>query len=315
MEHLESGALRAFLDEPQALASAQRDHLAGCSACRTHLAEITANAQAAAGAFEATDAVDESAALLRVRAGAAQRTQPRFAYTFGAGLAAAGFLAALIFTPLGGYARSFLTIFEPRAFEPVRISGAQLHDLHLLPQADRIGTQRIVLRPSHVHVNSLAAARARLDFAPVTPARLPADLQITPGYAVTGPGEMTFTFSAAKARAFEAGSHKLLPPMPPGLDGTTVRLRMGMTFNVRYAGSGGRFVELVETHVPKITSSGASLSDARALHFSHAERPAGTCRADSRARRYSEYGPGSCSYRQTVGTARSRARRAGPGHR
>jgi hypothetical protein len=77
---------------------------------------------------------------------------------------------------------------------------------------------------------------------------------------------MTFTFSAAKARAFEQRSHKTLPPMPPSLDGTTVRLQTGQAFNAHYeaaqnrrSSKGTAFFELVEAQAPRVTSSGASL--------------------------------------------------------
>jgi hypothetical protein len=77
---------------------------------------------------------------------------------------------------------------------------------------------------------------------------------------------MTFTFNAAKARAFERRSHKELPPMPAGLDGTTVRLQTGAVFNAHYeSGTGKRSArrtasfELIEAPAPRVTSTGASL--------------------------------------------------------
>ncbi len=199
------------------------------------------------------------------RHAAARRTSPAWYRPSAVFAALAVLVLALIFTPLGGYARSFLTVFEPRQFQPIDVSRADLRDLRLLPQANDVGTQRIVRKPMPHRYAGFAAAAQHVPFALSRPAAAPPHFTAH-SYTAWSPGEMTFTFSAAKARAFERRAHKRLAPMPRSLDGTTVRLQTGYVFEVRYRSSSARagndrtqFVDVVQAQTPRITSSGASL--------------------------------------------------------
>ncbi len=272
MEHLDTGALRRMLDEPSAFSDSQRSHAASCDACRAQSAELAAGARAVAGALHGEAAIDSTAAYDRFE-DAMRRPLGRLPYRMTVGAAAAAALVlALLFTPLGGYARAFLTIFQPQQFEPVQLSRAQLQNLHLLPQANQTGTQRVLRSPQHTQYRTLQEAQRHLDFTPLVPQSLPKDLRAGRTFFVATPGEMTYTFSAAKARAFATRSHKPLPPMPPDLDGTTIRLQTADVFNAHF-GAGrpahmhsqrsmmhaGKFIDIVETRAPRVTSSGASL--------------------------------------------------------
>lgn len=203
---------------------------------------------------------DVERAYHRVLARAAEPPpQTRWYPQFAAIALACGFVLGLIFTPLGGYARSFLTIFEPEQFAPIEISRADLRELHLMPQADDVGTQRIVRKPQRVSYGSIASAQAHVDFRVMRPTALPAKFGTVHSFSVLSPGEMTFTFSAAKARAFEKRVHKALPPMPAQLDGTTVRFQAGQVFRAHYEAK-NKFFELVESPAPRVTSTGAPLA-------------------------------------------------------
>lgn len=266
MKHLDSGELRRMIDEPQAFGDQERLHAQTCAECRARGALIASDAAYAAQAFAGEISVDVRAGYTRLR----ERLSPpsravRWYPAASAAALAAAFALALVFSPLGGYARSFLTIFEPEQFQPIEVSRADLRQLRLAPEANHIGTQRVIDKPKRTEYPTLASAQKHTSIHVLAPSALPAHFGTVHSFFVTSPAEMTFTFSAAKARAFERRSHKTLPPMPQGLDGTTVRLQTGRIFNAHYeaahAKGSGRppFFELVEAPVPRVTSTGASL--------------------------------------------------------
>jgi hypothetical protein len=271
VNHLDSGELRRILDEPEDCSAQVRLHAQTCEQCRARASLIAADAEHAARTLGGRTTADPSRAYLRIRDRLApEPSSAGWHRALAAGALAAAFIAALLFTPLGGLARSFLTVFEPRQFEPIEVSRTDLRNLHLLPQADDVGTQRTVLKPKRQVAQSLAVAQQRTGFAVLRPTVLPPGFGSIHSYRTISPGELTFTFSAAKARAFERRSGKALPPMPPSLDGTSVRLRTGYVFNAHYesvsaAQSNRRreqrtdFFELVEAQIPRVTSTGASL--------------------------------------------------------
>ena len=273
MKHLSDGELRGMIDEPHAFAYEDRTHAQTCEQCRERCAQLQFQAQGAAQALGGSAPHDTANAYAMVRDRLAQRRPLVASLRTIAGIAAAaGLVLALFVTPLGGYARSFLTVFEPREFQPIEISRADLRDLRLLPQANDVGTQRVVRKPHRQEYESIDAAQQHIAFTVLRPTALPSQFGTVRTYSTLAPGLMTFTFSAAKARAFERRSHKNLPPMPPSLDGTTVRLQTGQVFTGHYEASGGRaktqrtargiaFFELVEAQAPRITSTGASLDE------------------------------------------------------
>ena len=261
MTHPDSGQLRRAIDEPER-APEILAHSRECAQCGAALEALRADAAFCASALGGTIATDEDAAYQRVR-DRALRPAPLTALLrpVAALAAAAAIVLALVLTPLGGYARSFLTVFEPKQFEPVEISRADLQDLKLLPQADQIGTQRVVTKIAHTEYSSFASAQKHAGFALRTPPAPPAGYNGARRYSVMSPGEMTFTFSAAKARAFERRAHKTLPPMPAGLDHTTVRLQTGYALVSSFGsrGSHEHSLMVVQSQMPRVSSTGASL--------------------------------------------------------
>jgi len=270
VKHLDDGELRRMLDDAEAFTEEQRVHAQTCQNCSARSAAIAQDSQLAAGLLGGDVTPDTACAYLRVRDRAAvPRLFTISSRTFAASALAAALIVALIFTPLGGYARSFLTIFEPQHFAPIEISRGDLRDLRLLPQADDVGTQRLIRKPKRVNYESLEVAQRHMGFTLLRPTALPAHFGVVRAFSAMTPGEMTFTFSAAKARAFERRSHKALPSMPPELDGTTVRVQTGHVFNGHYEASENRqsraahkgtpFFELIEAQAPRVTSTGATL--------------------------------------------------------
>ena len=173
-------------------------------------------------------------------------------------------ISAAVFVPLSGRAGGPLTIFEPKTFVPVDITRADVSDLRLAPELKELGSSRVLEAQRRQSYASVDAARAHVTFPVRTIASLPPQFRSAGSFVVVSPGEYAFTFSAAKARAFAARAHRRIPAMPPGLDGTTVRIHVGEIFHARY----GRLEErrermgslhLVEMQAPSVTSTGASL--------------------------------------------------------
>jgi hypothetical protein len=269
VKHLDSGELRRMMDEPDAFGDDARTHASTCAECAARADGVRADAQHAAGVLAGEPTVDASRAYAAIRERVATPSVGARWYPLLTGAAlAAVFVAALLLTPLGTYARSFLTIFQPQQFEPIRVSRADLQNLRLLPQANDVGVQRVVLKPKRSPYASIASAQQHASFTLLKPSVLPHGFGTVHSFFVSSPGEMTFTFSAAKARAFEKRSHKALPPMPAGLDGTTVRLQTGQIFHGHYEATppaGKRAArtasfELVEMRAPRVTSTGVSLN-------------------------------------------------------
>jgi hypothetical protein len=274
--HYDDSALRRSLDEPGD--PALLAHLESCPPCRARRDALAADAAFAGRLFaQSPPAADANAAFARLsRTRFAGRAFP--VWTPGAiGLAAAACLAALLaFTPLGGYAGQLLTIFEPTQIVPIEISARDSEQLRLMPDLQRFGTFAAGRRPPARRVASLAGVQKTLGFEPRS-FDVPSGSWRARGTFVQMPFTTSYTFSAKKARTYEARFGRTLPAMPPGLDGTTFRATYGPML-VRYYctanespcrnASGMRRGELddafafVESKAPVVTSTGATLDEA-----------------------------------------------------
>lgn len=272
MRHLDEGALRRMIDEPEEFDAEAHRHAAECAECRSRGDAVRADAQFVAGSMSGSCSVDVDAAQSRMeRVLYAPQRRARW-YLPAALSAAAALVLALVFSPLGGYASAFLTIFQPKEFIPIDVTQADLRQLRIAPQADELGTVRVLVRPQHSSYSSVQAASAHVDFHPRVPSQIPSALGPGRSFFVSTPAEYLYTFSAAKARAFEAKSHKQLPPMPASLNGTAVHVRVGQLFGAHYGpGSPKRANErdgderegltVVEIQVPTVRSTGASFQE------------------------------------------------------
>ncbi|MGZ3496678.1 MAG: hypothetical protein ACXVAK_03875 [Vulcanimicrobiaceae bacterium] len=273
MRHYDAGALRRMLDEPGAFAEDAQAHVRTCDVCRARGAAVRDDAAFAARLL-GDDAVARTASVLPMRVH--RRIRPMWA-AIGGLAAAAALVLALVFTPLGGYAGGFLTIFQPKQFATVDVTQTDLEHFKLLPQADQLGTARDVIRPHRIDVASFSGAQSRVDFTLRHPTAIPASVGAKRSVAVQTPGEFTFTFSAQKARAYAKRQHKTLRPMPTNLNGTTVRVVLGPMVVASYGSRPERmhkafkddgrlpehvqpFLMFVQARAPKVTSTGASLA-------------------------------------------------------
>jgi hypothetical protein len=280
VSHLDDGTLRRLIDEP---AGGGADHAAECAACRDRVEALRAEAAPARAILAGPpDAVDVAAALRAVRARAAGTggRRPLFLSPWAGALAALVVLGLLIaFTPLGTVAQGFLAIFEPHEFVAIPVTRSDLSELRALPNLDAYGTIHEGPRPMLATVADARAA-SLLAGVPVRVATyVPAGIPRPAQYHVRARSTTTFTFSAARATISASQTGKDLPPMPAGIDGSTLVASLGpvvvATYGVAPRGFGrlharlrfhhggpglhGPLLVVAQAPAPRVSSSGASV--------------------------------------------------------
>lgn len=235
MGHPTEGALRRLLDEPSGVADADRQHVADCPQCLGGLASIREDAALidAALATESVAGLDVDAAWRRLSTAAPAPAAGRAATPPSASRwrgmlrrpSIAAVTVAVVLTGAGtAAATDWLHIFRTKKVAPVNFTAT---DLIALPD---LGAYGEVVVTGAVDVNPVpdaaaAAAASGLDVPKVT--TLPRGVSGEPSYQVGGQASATFTFSAERAARAAAGAGNTLPPLPPGLDGSQVRLVAG----------------------------------------------------------------------------------------
>ncbi len=204
---------------------------------------------------------DAGAAYARFRSRAARRNR-RLPFAIGGLVAAAAIAVLAIFVPLGSIAHDFLTIFQPKQFAAVDVSGYASGKKHLnvFPNLSEFGAMHDVLEGKTLHPASAAAASKVVGFRLVGPASAPPGMSASPQYRTMARSVESFTFSAARAAASSAKAGKSLLAMPAGLDGTTVTAALGPVAVTTWSGKERRLV-LMQGIAPVVRSSGATLAE------------------------------------------------------
>ncbi len=276
MRHASDGSLRRLLDEDWAVGEPLRRHIAGCDRCQQRLAAMRDLRETTRRLLASPDAPDESgAALERQRRLQSQGRQVRVGLSrprtaggmrWAAGLAgAAALLALLAATPVGGYARSLLLIFEPEHFTAVQVAPGQAGSflsLGSLGSMRQSGGGRLAAEPD------LAALQAAAGFRVAVPASLPSGLP-APSYAVVGRQTQSLTLDRQRLAAYAARHQLQLPPMPGDLSGSVLSVTTGPAAVLSYGipaarlGQAGGMPLLVvaEAPVPQVFSTGATVSE------------------------------------------------------
>ncbi|MDQ6824336.1 MAG: hypothetical protein M3007_02605 [Candidatus Eremiobacteraeota bacterium] len=257
MFHLDDGTLRRLLDEPQSTLSFAQAHYDQCELCRQRAAELGATAEAVAQAYaragagtarEATGQPELSQALARTRlrlneeaafhigAGRERRHRSPLTVALAALASAAAVVLLFLFTPLGTVAQGFLTIFEPHQFQAVAISPLDRSSMRYLPDLDAYGTVRELARPRSLLVSGPAQAAVVTRMPLRVPGGLPSNVHGPVHWRVMSPENVMFTFSASKTAASAAARHQALPPMPLGLDGSTLQIIAGPIVTTTFGG-------------------------------------------------------------------------------
>jgi hypothetical protein len=247
MRHPAEGVLRRLLDEPAGVADADRRHVAACEECLGRLAAVRRDADLvhAALATGAGADVDPAAAWSRLsRAASApgrvQAAAPRPAGRVRTALrrpVVGGVAVAAVLAGAGAAAANdWLPIFRTERIAPVSLS---TEDLNALPDLREYGEVVLSGDPDVHPVGDAAAAAAESGLHVPEVTNLPRGVSGEPTYQVGDEVSVTFTFSADRAARAAADAGEALPPPPPGLDGTRVRLVAGPGVAGIWSGSTG----------------------------------------------------------------------------
>ena len=234
MRHPSEGVLRRLLDEPAGVADADRDHVRDCPVCLVGLAAAREDAATVGTALRADRAGDPdvNAAWARLSTGLsagapsrapAVRTRRRAALLRRP--AAAALAVGLVLAGAGvAAANDWLPIFHTETVQAVSI---QTDDFVALPDLSAYGDVEFTgeSQPQQVADATAAKDATGLDVPEVV--QLPRGVSGDPTYQVVGQLSAVFTFSAEKAAAAAAANGHPLPPVPAGLDGSSVRLVAG----------------------------------------------------------------------------------------
>jgi hypothetical protein len=256
--HPADGVLRRLVDEPAGVSDPDRAHVAGCARCQQALEVVRHDAAAASAllgaapaASAASAAQGDDAAWQRLhRAAASEGTAAPARVTAldparrrrsawrRPGVVALG--VAVVVAGAGTAAASdWLRIFQVQQVAPVSISSADLAGLGQLPDPSAFG-EAVATKPVEVREVADADAAAQATGLQVPRvADLPRGVTGEPSYQVGDAGQVSFTFSAAKAAASAQAAGGQLPPVPAGLDGSVVRLTAGPGVAATWASSSG----------------------------------------------------------------------------
>ncbi len=277
MAHLNDGTLRRMLDDPDAITAPDREHYAGCADCRARHDAMAGDARAAANllAVPAAD-FDTSAAYERAQA-QDKVVRPRFGIRLPVlrpssqrvifVLAAVLVLGAVITA-----SANVSQIFAPKTVKPVPVTLAELESL---PDLSAYGTVTWSVAPQPSLVPDAASAAQIAGFTAPQVANLPAGISRTVTYGAMPQAVGVFKFDAAKAAAAAQAQGKTLPPMPAGMDGSTLTLTMGPAIvelfgemNIPDSSPGKQPSQLqlpqlivAESRTPSVTSTGVSVKD------------------------------------------------------
>lgn len=230
MRHPNEGLLRRVIDEPNGVSTADRAHIASCRQCLDQVAVMQRDA-ALVGAALAADEKDIDVAAAWNRLGAnttvtvtpitAAKPRKRFARKSAIAAVAVG---AILVGGTAAAANNWFQIFKTEQVAAVNFDPSQLLSI---PDLRAYGdfTTNADIHPHEVPTAQAAATQSGLQVPTITD--LPRGVSGDPAYQVLGKTSATFTFNATRAAAAVAQAGKQLPPPPPGLDGSTVRLEAG----------------------------------------------------------------------------------------
>jgi hypothetical protein len=230
MRHPTEGTLRRLVDEPAGVSDSDREHVASCLACRRKLDEVRTDAQLVDAALAPpTTPSDLDAAWARLtttEAPARRPAAPRRSWRAAVRRPAVAAISAVVLVTGAGVAAAndWLPIFQTESVDPVQVTTA---DLVQLPDLSAYGDLEVTQEPDTVEVPDAATARERTGLAVPEVAELPEGVSGDPTYRVAGTMSATFTFSAEKAAQAAAAEGETLPPPPPGVDGSSLRLQAG----------------------------------------------------------------------------------------
>ncbi|HEX2075685.1 MAG TPA: hypothetical protein VHF92_18045 [Geodermatophilus sp.] len=232
MRHPTEGVLRRLLDEPVGVADADRAHVAACPSCLARVEAVRADARTVGSALgsAAPAGVDVETAWARLTsarpAGRAAAPAGRGRWATALRRPAVAALGVVVVLSGAGVAAAndWLPIFRTEQVAPVAVTET---DLVALPDLSAFGDLEVAGEPRPSVVPDAAAAEERTGLTVPEVGELPTGVTGEPTYQVVDQVSAVFTFSAEKAAQTAAATGEALPPPPPGLDGSRVRLQAG----------------------------------------------------------------------------------------
>src|SRR4051794_16767926 len=267
MRHPSEGVLRRLVDEPAGVPDDDRAHVAGCPACLRDLDAVRADAERIDAVLTSPVPVDTDAAWARVSTvtppASPARQVPRARWRPALRRPVVAALSAVVLVTGAGVAAAndWLPIFRTEQVDPVQVTASELVQL---PDLSGYGDLEITQQadPKQVADAGSAAGATGLDVPEV--ADLPEGVTGDPTYRVADVMSATFTFSAAKAAQTAAAEGEALPPVPPGLDGSRLRLQAGPGVAAIWAQpSGVPTLVVARVGAPTVDSSGVPFETVR----------------------------------------------------
>jgi hypothetical protein len=280
MRHPTEGAVRRLLDDPAGVSDADRRHVVDCPECLDELASARADADLvdAALATESDADLDVAAAWRRLSTApttssasgataaipSGQASRPRAARSRAAlrrPLVAALAVGVVLAGAGTAAANDWLQVFRTERVAPVSIAPG---DLVALPDLSAYGELRMTAQPDVREVADAqeAAELTGLEVPEVT--ELPRGVSGRPLLQVGDEVSATFTFSRERAAEAAAEAGEALPPPPPGLNGSSVRMDAGPGVVQTWSSDAGAPALVVARAVaPTAFSSGAPFETVR----------------------------------------------------
>jgi Putative zinc-finger len=278
---IESGALRAYLDEELSAGDSQavREHLATCAACQATRVELVTLDGAVRAHLQMTAASgagtpDTEAALARLRTqlvlapmptGASRRSSA-FARArrplFGGAVAAALLLAVLLVPSARAAAGQLLGIFRAQSVVFVQVSPGRLQQLeNLRGNAGALflsPPQQVGAAPTQQQVSTLAEAQALVPFTPQAPTTLPAQATSTT-YTVQGQASYQVQVNVATLRQILAALGVTDVSIPDALGAQPITATLPPALEEQYQGADYR-LQLIQGISPTVSlPAGVSL--------------------------------------------------------
>ncbi len=268
--HVPDGILRRVIDEPFSISDKQRHHYQSCARCQAKLTAIRHIGEDVAVVMALDPMrVDASTALGRFRklstqgkASQASPPLPRLRSSLlgnravGMVVATAVLAIAMVATPAGSWASGVFSIFQPKQFVALPVNTGELRTL---PNLSHYGTLTLPQDTNSEAFSSISQADAAAGQHIVVPSYVPTGTPTKRTIQVEPSEVSTFTFDAAKAKAYASTHDAKLPPMPANVNGSTVRLTTKAAALTIY-GPNGDIPQLVigQTPMPSVTATGAS---------------------------------------------------------
>ena len=233
MRHPTDGTLRRLLDEPDGVADADREHVAGCRVCLSGLAAAQQDAAVAGAALAVHPSVDADRSWHRLsraiaveegRRAPAAASAHRWRPALRSPVVAAAIVVALLTGAGAAAAADWLQIFRTEKIAPVTVTQT---DMVALPDLSAYGDLTVTEEPGVHEVVDAAAAEKATGLSVPRVSLLPMGVMGEPTFQVGRRVSAVFTFSATKAAQAAAAAGEALPPPPPGLDGSQFRLVAG----------------------------------------------------------------------------------------